>query len=55
MKLLHALAMIPTYWTFRSVEALHADGNFWFFYGIGMLVYGGVLVGLVWLFEKRVF
>ncbi len=54
-KLLHALAVIPTYWTFRSVEALHADGSFWFFYGIGTLVYGGVLVGLVWMFEKRVF
>ncbi len=54
-KLLHALAVIPTYWTFRSVEALHTGGDFWLFYGIGTLVYGGVLVGLVRLFEKRVF
>ena len=54
-EILHGLAVIPTYWTFRSVEALHADGNFWLFYGIGTLVYGGVLAGLVRLFEKRVF
>ncbi len=52
---LHALAVIPTYWTFRSVEALHGGGDFWFFFGGGTLVYGGALVGLVWLFEKRVF
>ena len=54
-KLLHALAVIPTYWTFRSVEALHDGGDLWFFYGIGTLVCGGVLVGLLHVFEQRVF
>ena len=54
-EILHGLAVIPTYWTFRSLEALHADGNFWLFYGIGTLVYGGVLAGLVRVFEQRVF
>ncbi len=54
-KLLHALAVVPTYWTFRSVEALHNDGNFLFFYGLGTLVYGALLFGLVRLFERRIF
>ena len=54
-RLLHTLAVIPTYWTFRSVEALPVGGDFWFFYGIGTLGYGGVLVGLVRIFERRVF
>ena len=54
-RLLHALAVIPTYWTFRSVESLHGGGNFLLFYGIGIVVYGLVLVGLIRFFEKKVF
>lgn len=54
-KLLHLLAVVPTYWTFRSVEALHAGGDFLFYYGIGTLVYGLLLFGLLRRFERRVF
>ncbi len=52
---LHALAVIPTYWTFRSVEAIHQGHNFFFFFGIGLLYYVLVLGILVRIFERRVF
>ena len=54
-RLLHALAVIPTYWTFRSVEALHGEGSFLLYYGVGTMVYVLVLVGLVRFFEKKMF
>ena len=52
---LHALAIVPTYWTFRSVEAIHSGGNFFLFSGIGFTLYFVALGSLVWLFERRVF
>ncbi|MGB3849929.1 MAG: hypothetical protein WA958_08165 [Tunicatimonas sp.] len=54
-KLLHGLAVIPTYWTFRSVEALRSGSDFLFYYGIGTLLYAVLLIGLVRWFERRVF
>ena len=52
---LHALAVVPTYWTFRSVEAAHTGGNFFLSIGIGFAAYIIVLGGLIRIFERRVF
>ena len=54
-RVLHALAIIPTYWTFRSVEAAHTGGNFFLFAGIGLVMYAVAVGGLVRVFERRVF
>ena len=55
LKALHATAVVPTYWTFRSIEAAQQGQNFFFFYGVGTLWYVVVLGILVRVFEKRVF
>ena len=52
---LHGLAVLPTYWTFRSVEAIHQGGSFFFLAGGGLLGYLAVLGVLIRLFERRVF
>ena len=54
-KALHALAVVPTYWTFRSVETVHTGGNFFFFCGIGTVLYAVVVGSLARIFEKNVF
>ena len=54
-KALHALAVVPTYWTFRSMEAVHQGQSFFLFFGVGMLWYAVVLGILVRIFERRVF
>ena len=55
IRALHVLAIVPTYWTFRSVEAIHSDGSFFLFISIGFVGYLIVLGGLVRIFEQRVF
>ena len=52
---LHGLAIIPTYWTFRSIEAMDNGGPYLVYTGIGFVEYLIVLIGLGWFFEKRVF
>ena len=52
---LHALALVPTYWTFRSVEAAYTGGNFFLFIGIGFIAYLIALAGLLRIFERQVF
>lgn len=52
---LEAFAIIPTYWSFRSVETVAYGGNFWLFYSVGMLVYATALFTLARIFEKKVF
>ncbi|SDM32229.1 fluoroquinolone transport system permease protein [Catalinimonas alkaloidigena] len=52
---LHAFAVVPTYWNFRTVEALHEGASWLSFYGIGLAFYGIYFVGLIRLFERRVF
>nr|WKN39677.1 hypothetical protein K4G66_13345 [Tunicatimonas sp. TK19036] len=55
VKALEGFAVVPTYWSFRSLEAVATGGNFWLFYTLGLLVYGLVLLALARLFEKKVF
>lgn len=46
-KFLHLLALIPTYWSFRSLEmAADQNGQFWIFFGIGTIFY---LASIYWL------
>ena len=52
---LHGLAVLPTYWTFRSVEAVQAGSHFLLFAGAGLLGYLVVLGVLIRIFERRVF
>ena len=52
---LHALAVVPTYWTFRSVEAVHSGEHYFLFIGIGFVAYIVAFVALVRFFEQRVF
>ena len=52
---LHALAVIPTYWSFRSVEAAQEESSFFLFCAIGTLYYLVGLGMLIRFFERRVF
>ncbi len=45
----HALAIVPTYWSFRSIEALHAGSSFEVFAGVGSVLY----LILLWLVLRR--
>ncbi len=54
-KALHVLAILPSYWTFRSIEMLESGGSFWMFHLIGWLVYWVLIFILVRRFEKKVF
>lgn len=49
----HATAVVPTYWAFRSIEASMLNGDFWLFWGVGMLYYGGLIFLLSRLYQKR--
>lgn len=51
---LHATALLPTYWSFRSIEAGLAGENFWLFYGGGCLSYLLCLSLLHLYFVRRV-
>lgn len=51
----HVLAVVPTYWSFRSVEAAYTGDKFYFLVGGGALVYLLALGGLIRIFERRVF
>lgn len=52
---LHALAMIPTYWSFRCIETMEAGSNFIVFFLIGTCLYFLYLAILVKIFERKVF
>ena len=52
---LHATAILPTYWSFRSIEAGLAEENFWLFYGGGCLSYLLCLSLLHLSFVRKVF
>lgn len=52
---LHALAIIPTYWSFRCVEAIAKGGNFLLYYSLGLAFYWLWLVVLIKIFERKVF
>ena len=54
-KALHATALLPTYWSFRSIEAGLAGENFWLFYVAGCLSYLLCLFLLNFYFKRRVF
>lgn len=55
LKALEALAVIPTYWSFRSLESVATTGGVGWFYLVGLLVYGIVLFLLARRFEQKVF
>lgn len=52
---LHGLAIIPTYWSFRSMESVLAGGNFMLYYSVGVCFYLLLLLLLVRIFERKVF
>ncbi len=54
-KALHATALLPTYWSFRSIETGVADENFWLFYGGGCLSYFLCLGLLQFYYNRRMF
>lgn len=54
-KALHATALLPTYWSFRSIEAGLAGESFWLFYGGGCLSYLLCLSLLHFYFNRHVF
>jgi hypothetical protein len=49
---LHITAFIPTYWSFKSLEAANSGGNFLLFMGAGTLYYALLLIFLNRLFSK---
>jgi fluoroquinolone transport system permease protein len=54
-KALHILGLLPSYWTFRSIEMLENEGSFWLFHVVGWIVYWTLIIMLVKRFEKKVF
>jgi len=52
---LHFLAVLPSYWSFQSIEMLKNDGPFWFYHIIGWVVYFIFIAVLVKRFESKVF
>ena len=44
---LHLLALVPTYWSFRSLKAAAAGESGFFLFYVGGLLYYGLLLGLV--------
>lgn len=52
---LHVLAVVPTYWTFRSIEAIHTGDHYYLFAGGGCIAYAVALVVLTRIFERNVF
>lgn len=52
---LHALAIIPTYWSFRCIETMEEGGNFIILFLIGSCLYFLYLAVLVKIFERKVF
>lgn len=54
-KSLHSLAFIPTYWSFRCIEAMAVGGNFTIFFLIGLCLYFLYLAVLIRIFERRIF
>ncbi len=54
-KLFHVLAIIPTYWSFRSIEMIAKGQEFGLFYGLGTLCYMLFIGILLRIFERRVF
>lgn len=45
---LHAFAVIPTYWSFRSMDQANSNTGFWLAYGVGILVYGATGAFMLW-------
>jgi hypothetical protein len=52
-KILHVTALIPTYWSFRSIEFANDSGMFLLFNSIGILYYFGLIVFLNFLVKRR--
>lgn len=45
---LHAFAIIPTYWSFRSMSQADFPASFWLAYAVGVLVYGSMGAFMLW-------
>lgn len=52
-KVLHIFAVIPTYWSFRALEAGIEGGNFMLFFSIGLLFYLGTIALLSLFFQRK--